>query len=46
MKRNHIIETITTICFLSAVLFVAFSGRKGKEKSEMELAKEKNQGNS
>ncbi|MHB1299471.1 MAG: hypothetical protein ACYCY8_01205 [Burkholderiales bacterium] len=36
------IETITTLVFLSAVLFVAFSGRKsGKEKSEIELAKER-----
>lgn len=36
------IETITTICFLSAVLFVALSGRKsGKEKSELELARER-----
>lgn len=41
------IETITTICFLSAILFVAFSGRKsGKEKSEMDLAKEKQENKS
>lgn len=41
------IETITTLCFLSAVLFVALSGRKsGKEKSEIELAKERQENNS
>ncbi len=41
------LETITTICFLTAVLFVAFSGKKsGKEKSEIELAKERQEKNS
>lgn len=41
------IETITTIVFLSAVLFVAFSGRKsGQEKSEMDLAREKRESKS
>lgn len=36
------IETITTICFVSAILFVAFSGKKsGHEKSDMEIAREK-----
>lgn len=41
------IETITTIVFLSAVLFVAFSGRKsGHEKSEMDLAREKRESKS
>jgi|GEM_PF-6098572 len=41
------LETITTICFLTAVLFVAFSGKKsGKEKSDVELAKERQEKNS
>lgn len=40
------IETITTIVFLSAVLFVAFSGRKSsKEKSELEIAQERSRQN-
>lgn len=38
------IETITTICFLSAILFVALSGRKsGKEKSELDIARERSE---
>lgn len=41
------IETITTLCFLSAILFVAFSGKKGhKEKSEMDIAKERQENKS
>ena len=41
------IETITTICFFSAILFVAFSGSKsGKEKSEMDIAREKRENKS
>ncbi len=41
------IETITTIVFVSAILFVAFSGRKsGHEKSDMEIAKERQENNS
>ncbi len=40
------IETIVTICFLSAILFVAFSGKKsGKEKSELDIAREKSREN-
>ncbi len=38
------LETITSIVFLSAVLFVALSGKKKHhEKSDMEVARERQQ---
>ena len=41
------IETITTIVFLSAILFVAFSGKKAShEKSDADLAKERQENKS
>ena len=41
------IETITTIVFLSAILFVALSGKKSHaEKSDMDIARERQESQS